>query len=46
VHFVCKRPSKFAKWEVEEWSVTSFATGEKVSLLEEGHEVVIEDESS
>ena len=44
VHFVSSRPDKFSRWEINEWTVTSYATGEIVSLLDEEHPVPVPEE--
>jgi len=44
VHFLSSRPDKFSRWEINEWTVTSYVTGEIVSLLDEGHPVPVPEE--
>lgn len=44
VHFASTRPDKFSKWEITEWTVTSYADGRVVSLLDEEHAVPLPEE--
>jgi hypothetical protein len=44
VHFLSGRPDKFSKWRINEWTVKSYADGDVVSLLDEGHGVPVPDE--
>ena len=44
VHFVSTRQDKFSKWEIVEWTVTSYANGNVVSLMSEDHEIPVPEE--
>lgn len=44
VHFLSSRPDKFSKWAINEWTLTSYATGEVVSLLDEHHAIPVPEE--
>lgn len=46
MHFVSSRPHKFSKWEIDEWTVKSYATGKVVSLLEEDHTTPVPEETT
>jgi hypothetical protein len=46
VHFVSARSDKFSKWEIVEWTVTSYANGHVVSLMSEDHEIPVPEENT
>ena len=46
MHFVSARPDKFSKWEIVEWTVTSYANGNVVSLMSEDHEIPVPEEDT
>ena len=45
MHFVSSRADKMAKWEIVEWTVTSYLDGRSVSLLDEHHTVPLPEDA-
>lgn len=46
MHFVSARPDKFSRWEIVSWTVTSYANGKVISLMNEDHDVPVPDENT
>jgi hypothetical protein len=44
VHFVSRRLDKVSKWQIINWTVTSYLDGRTVSLLDEEHAVPLPEE--
>lgn len=40
------RPDKMSKWEIVEWTVTSYEDGKNMSLLEEDHNIPVPEQNS